>query len=123
MRPIYSSRINEKQTDDYISARRPDLIKINNKERELAELWTLVDHCVKMKERERREKYLDIAREMKRLWNMKVTIIPIVIGALCKITKGLVQGLEVLEITGRMETIQTIVLLRSARILRRVLET
>ena len=32
---------------------------------------------------------------------MKVTIIPIVIGALDTITKELIQGLEVLEITGR----------------------
>ena len=38
-------------------------------------------------------------------------------------TKGLVQGLENLEIRGRVETIQTTTLLRSARILRRVLET
>ena len=54
---------------------------------------------------------------------MKVTIIPTVIGAQGTVTKGLVDGLEDLEITGRMETIQTSALLRSARILRRVLET
>ena len=60
---------------------------------------------------------------MKKLWNMKVTIIPIVTGALGTVTKGLVQGLDDLEIPGRVETIQTSALLRSARILRRVLET
>ena len=54
---------------------------------------------------------------------MKVTIIPIVIGALGTITKGFVQGLEDLEIRGRMETVQTTALLRSARILRSVMET
>ena len=53
---------------------------------------------------------------------MKVTIISIVIGAFGTVTKGLVQGLEDLEITGRVETIQTTALLRSARILR-VLDT
>ena len=47
----------------------------------------------------------------------------IVIGALDTVTKGLVQTLEELEITGRMMTVQTTALLRSARILRRVLET
>ena len=36
---------------------------------------------------------------------MKVTMIPIVIGALSTVTKGLVKGLEDLEITGRVETI------------------
>ena len=57
------------------------------------------------------------------MWNMRVIIMPIVIGALGTISKGLVQGVEGLEITGRVETIQTIVLWISARILRRVLET
>ena len=54
---------------------------------------------------------------------MKVTILPIVIGALRTITKGLLKGLEDLEVGGRVETIQTTALLRTARILRRVLET
>ena len=38
---------------------------------------------------------------------MKVTIMPIVIGAIGTITKGLVLRLEDLEITGRVETVQT----------------
>ena len=54
---------------------------------------------------------------------MKVTMIPIVIGAPRTIPKGLLRELEELEIGGRIETIQTTVLLRSARILRKVLET
>ena len=53
---------------------------------------------------------------------MQVTIIPIVIGAFGKVTKGLLKGLEELEVGGRMETIQTTALLRTARILRRVME-
>ena len=54
---------------------------------------------------------------------MKVTVIPIVIGALGTVTKGMVQGLEDWKIRERVQTIQTTALLRSARILRRVLET
>ena len=54
---------------------------------------------------------------------MKVTIVPIVIGALATITKGLLKGVEDSEVGGRVETIQTTALLRTARILRRVLET
>ena len=38
---------------------------------------------------------------------MKVTIVQIVIGALGTITKGLLKGLEDLEVSGRVETIQT----------------
>ena len=54
---------------------------------------------------------------------MEVTIIPIVIGALGTVTKGLLKRLEDLEITERVETIQTTALLRSARILSRGVET
>ena len=57
------------------------------------------------------------------LENIKVMVMPIVFGVLGTVTKGLVQGLEDLEIRGRVETIQTTALLRSARILRRVQET
>ena len=54
---------------------------------------------------------------------MKVTIVPIVVGAFGTITKGLLKDLEDLEVGGRVETIQTIALLKTTRILRRVLET
>ena len=80
------------------------------------------DHRVKLKESEKKANYLDLAREFKKLWNMKVMVIPIVIDALGTVTKGLVHGQEGLEIRC-VETIQTMALLRSARILRRVLET
>ena len=72
---------------------------------------------------EKKDKYLDLARELKKLWNMKVMIVSIVIGAFGTITKGLLKGLEDLEIGRQVETIQTTALLRTARILRRVLET
>ena len=81
------------------------------------------DHWINLKESEKKDKYLDLARELKKLWNMKVTIVPIVIGALGTITKGLLKGLEELKVGGRVETIQTTTLLRTARILTRVLET
>ena len=79
-----------------ISARRPDLIIINKKERtcRIEEFAVPADHVVKLKECEKRDKYLDFARELRKLWNMKVTIIPVVIGALGTVTKGLVKGLE-----------------------------
>ena len=47
----------------------------------------------------------------------------IVIGAFSTVTKGLLKGLEDLEVGERVETIQTTALLNTARILGRVLET
>ena len=81
------------------------------------------DHKVKLKESKKKNKYVDAAKELKKLWNMKVTVIPIVIYALGSVTKGLVQEVENLEITRWVETIKTTALLGSAKTLRRVLET
>ena len=50
-------------------------------------------------------------------------IIPIVIGAFGTVSKGLLKGLEDLDVGGRVETVQTTALLRTARILRRAMET
>ena len=57
-------------------------------------IFCTADHRVILKESEKRDKYLDLAMELKKLWNMKVMIIPIVIRALDTVTKGLVQRLE-----------------------------
>ena len=109
------------QTDHLIPARRPDLIIIKKKRIcKIVDFAVPADHRINLKESEKKDMYLDLARELKKLWNMKVTIMPIVIGTLGTITKGLLKGLEV---GGRVETIQTTALLRTARILRRVLET
>ena len=43
---------------------------------------------IKLKECEKKDKYHDLARELKKLWNMKVTIVLIVTGAFGTITKG-----------------------------------
>ena len=112
------------QTDHLIPARRPDLIIINKRKIfcQTVDFAVPADHRINQKESEKKDKYLNLARELKKLWNMKVTIVPIVIGALGTVTKGLLKGLEDLEAGGRVETIQTTELLRTARILRRVQE-
>jgi len=69
------------------------------------------------------DKYLDLARELKKLWNMKYKVIPIVVGVLGTVPIKLEKRLEDLEIRGRIETIQNTALLQSVRIFRRVLET
>ena len=82
------------QTDHLLLVRRPDLIVINKKKRtcKIVDFAIPADHRIKLKESEKKNKYLDLAREMKKLWNLKVTIIPIVIGALVTITKRIIKG-------------------------------
>ena len=112
-------------TDYLISARRPDLIIILKKKRicKIVDFAVPADHRIKLEKCDKKDQYIDIARELKKLWNMKGTIVPIMIGAFRTITGRLLKGLEDLEIGGRVETIQMTALLRTARILRKVLET
>ena len=102
---------------------RPDSI-INHKKREFAKLSTLMSRLtteyVKLKNVKRGISTSTL--QLKTLWNMKVKIIPIVIGSFGTVTKGFLKGLEDLEVGERVETIQT-ALLRTAKILSRVLET
>ena len=58
---------------------------------------------IRLKENEKADKYLDLARELKKKWSMKVTIIPIVIGAFGTVSKGLFKGVEDLEFGGPVE--------------------
>ena len=80
------------QTDYRISAKRPNLIIIHKKKRtcRFVDFAVLDGHRVKLK----------------KLWNMKVIILPILISALGTVTKELIQGLEDLEITRRVGAIQ-----------------
>ena len=81
----------EIQTDQLISARRSYLIIINKKRRtcKIVDFTVPDNHTVKLKESEKKDKYLDLARELKKKkWNMKVTIIPIMIGAFGSHQKG-----------------------------------
>ena len=114
-------------TDHLISVRRPDLIIINKRKKtnricKIVDFAVSADHRIKLKECEKKDKYLDLARELKKLWNMKVSIVPIVIGAFGTVTEGLLKTLEEFEVSRRVETIQMTALLKMARILRRVLE-
>ena len=108
--------------------RSPKTRPYNNQQKKkqickVVDFAVLADHRIKLIESEERDKYLDLARELKKLWNMKVTIIPILIGAFGTVTYGLLKGPEDLEVGDRVETIQTTALLKTARMLRSVLET
>ena len=97
-----------------ISARRPDIILFNKKKKKnckTVDFAVPVDHRIKLRECIKKYKYLDLAMELKKLCNMKVTIIPIVIGAFGTVPKGLLKG------TGELGS------WRTTRILRRVWET
>ena len=59
---------------------------------------------------------------MQKIWNVKVKIIPLVVGSLGAIPKQVGNGLKQIGITAGTAQVQKIVLLGTARILRKVLE-
>ena len=57
------------QTDNLISARRQDLIIINNNKKRTCKIVNFVvpaDHRIKLKESEKKDKFVDLARELKK---------------------------------------------------------
>ena len=112
------------QTDHVIEARRPDMIVID-KETKFARIIDFAipyDSRVNSKEVQKIEKHQDLAREIRKLWGMRVTVIPIVIGTLGTTPKKLKKRLEDIGIETRVTELQKTVMLHSARILRKVLE-
>ena len=68
------------------------------------------------------EKYQDLGRELQKIWNVKVKIIPLVVGSLGAIPKQFGNRLKETGITVGTAQVQKTVLLGTARILRKVLE-
>ena len=65
----FQRRIELERMDDHlISARRPDLVIVNEKKKicQIVDFAFLANHRVKLKESEKRTKYLDLTREMKK---------------------------------------------------------
>ena len=77
---------------------------------------------IKEKEKDKIEKYQDLGRELQKIWNVKVKIIPLVVHSLGAIPKQFGNRLKQIGITVGKAQVQKIVLLRTARILRNVLE-
>ena len=69
----------------------------------------------------KKSKYKDLELEIQRMWQMKTEVMPVVVGALGTIKKGMVENIKrVSERTNVTET-QKISMLGSAQILRKVL--
>ena len=114
----------EIRTDRRITARRPDIVIVNKERREglIIDIAVPEDRNICEKEREKIDKYQDLKLEMMKLWNIKVKVVPVVIGALGAHT-GKLSG-YLAQIPGQHNIPQLIkaALLGSAHILRRSLD-
>ena len=72
----------EIQRDPPILGRRSDLLIVIKKGTcQLVDFAIQTDYRLKIKESEKKNKFLYLARELKNQWNVKVTVVPIVVGA------------------------------------------
>ena len=112
------------QCDNVIEARRPDLILVDKKAKSCVIIDVAIpgDCRIREKEIEKIEKYQNLKRELKRFWLLKKNeVVPLVVGALGCISKGFSGWMDILGIKLDVGMVQKSVLLRTARILRKVL--
>ena len=78
-------------TDREVTANRPDIIIKNEKEKTctLIDVAIPADRNVVQKEAEKKLKYKSLCIEIQRMWNLKCTIIPVIIGATGIVTGSL----------------------------------
>ena len=105
------------QCDNVTEARKPYLILVNKKAKSCVfNDVAIPDDCrIGEKETEKIEKYQNLKTELKRLWSLdKVEVVPVVVGALGCISKGLSGWMDTLGIKLNIGMIQKSVLLGTA---------
>ena len=112
------------QTDHVIQHRRPDVVLLDKTKKmcHLIDIAVPGDIRVASKEMEKIEKYQDLARELRKIWQVKVKVVPVVVGALGTIPKALGKHLDEIGTNVRVDLLQKAALLGTARILRKTLE-
>ena len=95
----------EIQMDHPIPARRPYLVLIKREKKLSFGGYCYSSRPQSENVQKQKDKYLDSASKLEKQWNMKVTVIPIVVGALGTVSKGLTKRLKKLEIRGKIEII------------------
>ena len=106
------------QTDHVIEARRPDLVVADKKERSCKIIDFVVpgDSRVEEKEKDKIEIYQDLGRELQKMWNVKVKIIPLAAGSVGALPKQFANRLKQIGIKAGTTQVQKTVLLGTARI-------
>jgi hypothetical protein len=77
---------------------------------------------VVQKEAEKKLKYKSLGIEIQRMWNLKCTIIPVIIGATGIVTKRLRKNLEAIRGKHSIDSLQKTAILGTSHIIRKVLQ-
>ena len=99
---------------------RPDIIVKDsvNSTCKLIDMTVPSDRNIALKEIEKKSKYKDLELEIQRMWHMKTIVIPVVVGALGTVKKGMIENIAKVSKRANATEIQKICMLGSARILR-----
>ena len=83
-------------TDRTITANRPDIIIKDsvNSTCKLIDMSIPSDRNIALKEIEKKSKYKDLELEIQRMLQMKTEVIPVVVGALGTIKKGVIENIK-----------------------------
>jgi hypothetical protein len=111
-------------TDKEVTANRPDII-IKNKEDKICTLIVVAipaDRIVVQKEAEKKLNYKSLCVEIQRMWNLKCTIIPVIIGATRIVTRRLRKNLEAVPGKHSIDSQQKTAALGTSHIIRKVLQ-
>ena len=90
------------ETDHVIEAQRPNLVVIDKEERSCKIIDFVFPGDSRIEEeKDKIEKYQDFGRELQKIWNLKVKIIPLVVGSSGAIPKQFGNRLKQIGITVR----------------------
>ena len=69
------------QTDHVIEARRPDLAVVDKKEKscKIIDFAVPGDKRIEENEKDKKENYQDFGRELQKIWNVELKIIPLAV--------------------------------------------
>ena len=80
------------------------------------------DRNVVQKEAEKKLKYKSLCIEIQRMWNLKCTIIPVIIGATGIVPRSLRKNLEAIPGKRSIDSLQKTAILGTSHIIRKVLQ-
>jgi len=114
----------EVHTDREFTANRPDIIIKNKKEKTctLIDVAIPADRNVVQKEAEKKLKHKSLCMEIQRMWNLKCTIIPVIIGDSGIVTRNLTRNLETVPGKHTIDSLQKTAVLGTSHIIRKVLQ-
>jgi len=111
-------------TDREITANRRDIIIKNKKDKTctLIDVAIPADRNVVQKEAEKKLKYKSLCIEMQRMWNLKYTIVPVIIGATGIVKRSVRKHVEAVPGKHSLDSQQKTAIIGTSHMIRKVLQ-